>query len=58
MCKNSYKLISERTGKKMIFCKLLGDDGSLNQLCICQRFCEKKDCYVEFNPQKYCKNYK
>lgn len=58
MCKNSYELISERTGKKMIFCKLLGIDGSLNQLCISQRFCAKKDRYIESNPRKYCKNYK
>ncbi len=58
MCKNSYEKISERTNKKMIFCKLLGTDGSLSQICISQRFCKEKDRYVESeHPQKNCKYY-
>lgn len=58
MCKNSYEQISERTGKKMIFCKLMGNDGLLSQLCVSQRFCKEKDRYVENNPMKNCKNYR
>lgn len=58
MCKNSYEQISERTGKKMIFCKLMGTDGALSQLCISQRFCKEKDKYVENTPKKTCKNYR
>lgn len=58
MCKNAYEQISERTGKKMIFCKLMGSDGLLSQLCISQRFCNEKDKYVENNPNKNCKNYR
>lgn len=58
MCKNSYEKISDRTNKNMLFCKLLGVDGSLSQLCISQRFCQKKDKYIESeNPQKTCKYY-
>ena len=41
MCTNAYKQISERTGKEMIFCKLLGNEGLLSQICICQRFCQE-----------------
>lgn len=58
MCKNAYEQISERTGKKMIFCKLMGNDGLLSQLCISQRFCKEKDKYVENTPKKNCKNYR
>lgn len=58
MCTNAYKQISERTGKKMIFCKLRGNDGLLSQICISQRFCQEKDEYVESDhPRKVCKNY-
>jgi len=46
------------TGKEMIFCKLLGNEGLLSQICICQRFCQEKDKYVESDhPKKICKNY-
>ena len=58
MCTNAYKQISERTGKEMIFCKLLGNEGLLSQICKCQRFCQEKDKYVESDhPKKICKNY-
>lgn len=58
MCRNSYKKILERTGKEMLFCKLRGNDGSLKQLCISQRFCQEKDKYIESDhPNKMCKNY-
>lgn len=58
MCKNAYEQISEHTNKVMIFCKLLGNDASLDQLCISQRFCPDKDRYVENNPNNNCKKYK
>lgn len=57
MCKKSYKQMSERTGKIMIFCSLIGNDGTLNQLCISQRFCKEKDCYVPLNQKENCKKY-
>lgn len=55
MCKNAYEQISARTGKLMVFCKRLGNDALLSQLCISQRFCKDKDRYIENNSQKYCK---
>lgn len=55
MCKNSYEQVSERTGKIMIFCKLMGEDASLSQLCISQRFCGDKDRYIEVNQKRDCK---
>lgn len=57
MCKNAYEQISNRTEKVMIFCKLMGQDGSLNQLCISQKFCKDKDRYVEINQKRDCKFY-
>lgn len=41
----------------MIFCSLIGNDGTLNQLCISQRFCKEKDCYVPLNQKENCKKY-
>jgi len=41
----------------MIFCKLLGNEGTISQLCVGQRFCNEKDKYVEHNQKKNCKNY-
>lgn len=58
MCKNAYEQISDRTNKLMIFCKLKGNDGTLDQLCISQRFCIDKNRYIENNPKGNCKNYK
>lgn len=58
MCKNAYEQLSGRTEKVMIFCKLMGQDGALNQLCISQKFCKDKDRYVEINQKKDCKYYK
>lgn len=57
MCKNAYEQLSKNTGKIMIFCKLLGTDASLAQLCISQRFCIDKDRYVSIEPKMACKNY-
>lgn len=57
MCKNAYEQISARTKKTMIFCKLFGTDGSLNQLCISQRFCQDRNRYIGVNQNKNCKKY-
>ena len=57
MCKNAYEQLSERTKKIMIFCRLMGDEGTLNQLCISQKFCRDKDRYVEIDQKKDCKYY-
>lgn len=58
MCKNSYEQLSEQTGKRMIFCSFMGNDGLLCQLCISQRFCKDKDKYIAINQKENCKNYK
>lgn len=59
MCKYSYKKFSIDTGKEMIFCKLLGRDATLSQVCISQRFCHDKNKYVESkHPGKICKNFR
>ena len=55
MCKNAYEQVSERTGKIMIFCKLMGEDASLFQLCVSQKFCQDKDRYVEVDQKRDCK---
>ena len=55
MCKNAYEQISQRTEKTMIFCKLMGTNATLNQLCISQKFCADKDRYVEINQKRDCK---
>ena len=57
MCKNAYEKKSERTKKKMIFCKLKGNDATLSQLCISQRFCSEKDKYIPNNQKGNCKYY-
>lgn len=57
MCKNAYEQLSERTNIIMIFCKLLGNDGFLEQLCISQRFCPDKNRYIENEQKKNCKKY-
>ena len=57
MCKNSYEQLSERTNKVMIFCKLMGNNGALSQLCVSQKFCRDKDRYVEIDQKKDCKFY-
>ena len=58
MCKNAYEQISDRTKKIMIFCNLKWYDGSIDQLCISQRFCPDKDRYIEINQKRDCKKYK
>lgn len=57
MCKNAYEQISQHTQKTMIFCKLMGTDATLNQLCISQKFCADKDRYVEIDQKRDCKYY-
>ena len=57
MCKNAYEKISEHTKKVMIFCRLKGNNGSLHELCISQRFCPDKDRYIEINQKRDCKLY-
>ena len=57
MCKNAYEQMSDRTKKIMIFCKLKGTSGAINQLCISQRYCQDKGRYVEINQKKDCKKY-
>lgn len=55
MCKNAYEQVSERTGKMMIFCKLMGNEASLTQLCISQKYCMDKERYVEVDQKRDCK---
>lgn len=55
MCKNAYEQLSTRTEKTMIFCKRMGTDGTLNQLCISQKFCKEKNRYVENDQKRDCK---
>lgn len=57
-CKNAYEQLSERTKKVMIFCKLMGNDASLDQLCISQRFCPEQNRYIVMDQQRDCKQYK
>lgn len=57
MCKNAYEQLSSRTSKSMIFCRLKGMDGALNQLCISQRYCPDKDKYIEIDQRRDCKKY-
>lgn len=57
MCKNSYEQISNRTEKMMIFCSRMGKDGTLDQLCISQKFCPDKDRYIEIDQKRDCKYY-
>lgn len=57
MCRNAYEKVSERTKKVMIFCRLKGNNGLLNELCISQRFCPDKDKYIEINQKRDCKLY-
>ena len=58
MCKNAYEQISQRTGKTMIFCKLSESEDEISQLCVGQRYCSKKDKYIEHNQKENCKRYK
>lgn len=57
MCKNAYEQLSSHTSKSMIFCRLKGMDGTLNQLCISQRYCPDKDKYIEIDQRRDCKKY-
>lgn len=57
MCKNAYEQYSAHTGKIMIFCNHIKNQEALTQLCISQKFCPKKDRYIELNPKETCKHY-
>lgn len=57
MCKNAYEKKSGRTGKVMVFCKLMGNDAALSQLCISQKFCADKGRYVVTDQKRDCKYY-
>ena len=61
MCKNAYEEYIERSGKIMLFCKLLDADKEVKtemmKLCICQRFCSDKDKYIPYQQKEGCKNY-
>lgn len=57
MCKNSYEQVSAKTKKTMIFCSRIGKEGTLEQLCISQRYCQNKDRYIEIDQKRDCKYY-
>ncbi len=57
MCKNAYEQYSAHTGKIMIFCSHIKAPKTLAQLCISQKFCPKKDRYIELNQKETCKYY-
>ena len=61
MCKNCYEKFVKRSGKIMLFCKLLDSDKEVKtemmKLCICQRFCSDKDKYIPYQQKDGCKNY-
>lgn len=61
MCKNCYEKFVERSGKVMLFCKLLEEDNEVKsemmKLCLYQRFCSDEDKYIPFKQNEGCKNY-
>lgn len=58
MCLHSYEKLSNKTGEIMIFCHLKDNESNeLMQLCVSQRFCNKKDKYIPSDQKKYCKYY-
>lgn len=61
MCKNCYEKFVERSGKIMLFCKLLDVDKEakteMMKLCIFQRFCSDKDKYIPHQQKEGCKYY-
>ena len=57
MCKNAYEQLSEQTNTVMIFCKLKGNNATMSQLCISQRYCKDKNKYVPLNQKQSCKLY-
>lgn len=57
MCKNAYIQFNERTKKDMIYCSGEAKVNSDN-LCLCQRYCKDKSCYIPYNQDKaHCKYY-
>ena len=57
MCSHAYEKQNEKTGKIMIFCKRMGNEATLSQLCISQKFCKDKNRYVEIDQKRDCKFY-
>lgn len=57
MCKNAYEKMSERTKKVMLFCRLAGNDATLSQICISQKFCADKNRYIAIDQKGDCKYY-
>ena len=55
MCKHSYEKILDKTNKVMICCKLKSLDNNLLNICVGQKFCEKKDKYIPHNQSVNCK---
>lgn len=58
MCRHDYERLSERTDKKMIFCKKNVFNYDTEPLCIAQRFCPDKDKYVRTDQHSHCKFFK
>lgn len=61
MCKNNYEKFVARSGKVMLFCRLLDKDtaskNDMSKLCICQRFCSDKNKYIPYQQKEGCKHY-
>lgn len=59
MCGNCYEKFLKRSGKVMLFCKLLEKEhkNEMEQLCICQRYCSDKDKYIPHQQKERCKDY-
>lgn len=55
MCKYAYIQLNEKTKQNMIYCSggvKINSEG----LCICQRYCKDKSCYIPHNQDKmHCK---
>lgn len=47
----------DKNNKIMLFCKLKALDNDLLNICVGQKFCEKKGKYVPHNQEKNCKYY-
>lgn len=57
MCKYAYIQLNRKTKQNMIYCSggvKINSEG----LCICQRYCKDKSCYIPHNQDKmHCKYY-
>lgn len=58
MCEHAYEKLSDRTGKTMIFCRLMKNTNDFQNICISQKFCQKLDKYVQQKERNVCKHYK